>query len=172
MFRKIHEAHLPTQQKKATDRMRLPHQNENRQRAPGHQPKTPTGTQKANAGVIRYGLPKQARVLDRVQFLKIMKAGTKVCGSSLVIFYRRKTVGLARLGITVSKKHGKAHERNYFKRLVREAFRYCRLQLPLDIEINVQPTGKKEIPLSLPVMIDDFLHFSKRLAVPCKEKEV
>lgn len=152
--------------------MRLPQQNENRQRTSHRQPKTPSGTQEADTGVIRYRFPKEARILKRGQFFKIMKAGTKVCGSSIVIFYRRKAVGLPRLGITVSKKHGKAHDRNYFKRVVREAFRLCRQSLPRDIEINVQPAGKKETPHSLPAVMDDFLFFSKKLATPCREKEI
>jgi ribonuclease P protein component len=98
-----------------------------------------------------------------------MKVGTKVSGSSVVIFYRCKTTGAARLGITVSKKYGKAHDRNYFKRLVREAFRLCRPNLPDAVELNVQPAEKKEetvhkkAPLSLSSIISDFLHFSQKV---------
>ena len=44
-----------------------------------------------------------------------------------------------KLGITVSKRHGKAHERNQFKRRVREAFRHTAPLLPDAIEINVFP---------------------------------
>lgn len=122
-----------------------------------------------------YSFPKSARILERGKFLKIMKAGTKVSGFSVVIFYRRKPIGMPLLGITVSRKHGKAHDRNYFKRLVREAFRLCRHQLPHDIEMNVQPAGKRDTSLnaqkqpSLSAIIDDFLHFSQKLKTSHKE---
>ncbi len=116
-------------------------------------------------------LPKAARILEREKFKNIMKAGTKVSGSSIVIFYRLKTSGITRLGITVSKKHGKAHDRNYFKRLVREAFRLCRQELPSPFDLNIQPSGNKseashkKRAASLSSIIHDFLQFSQKMKV-------
>lgn len=47
-----------------------------------------------------------------------------------------------RLGITVTRRFGKAHERNRFKRIAREAFRLCYEKLPLGFDIVVKPRSQ------------------------------
>ncbi|WP_348663156.1 ribonuclease P protein component [Chlamydia vaughanii] len=91
----------------------------------------------------RLTLPKYARVLKRRQFLYISRSGSH-CQGSQVVFHvaPSKYPGCCKLGITVSKKFGKANKRNYFKRIVREAFRQQRHQLP-SCQIVVMPKSKK-----------------------------
>lgn len=60
-------------------------------------------------------------------------------GSDTVLDIRENHKGYSRLGISVPKKFGKSHERNRFKRLVREAFRHVRHLLPKSIDIHVKP---------------------------------
>lgn len=51
-----------------------------------------------------------------------------------------------RLGITITKKWGKAHDRNRFKRVTREAFRNIYPILPKGLIINVHPKeGYREL---------------------------
>ncbi|WP_375793929.1 ribonuclease P protein component [Chlamydia sp. 12-01] len=92
----------------------------------------------------RSTLPKYARVLKRKQFLYISRSGSH-CQGSQVIFHvaPSKYSGCCKLGITVSKKFGKAHKRNYFKRIVREAFRQQRHSLPA-CQIVVMPKNKQQ----------------------------
>jgi ribonuclease P protein component len=51
--------------------------------------------------------------------------------------YRKNQVVRNRLGITVSKKVGKAVTRNKIKRIIRETFRLNRDHLPEQLDINV-----------------------------------
>lgn len=60
----------------------------------------------------------------------------------------------AKLGITVTRKFGKAHKRNRFKRVVREAFREIYLSLPQDLELNVAPLKCDICPSKQAVLID------------------
>lgn len=79
--------------------------------------------------------PKEARLLKRGEFLRMGKGQRRV-GSLLCVDCR--PAGKARLGITASSRYGDAHERNRFKRLVREAFRTNQHLLP-KFELNVTP---------------------------------
>ncbi len=153
-----HEAHLPTEQDQTSEGLRLPQKDVHSQGAKDSQ-STPSSRTKTSNDRIKF--PKTARVLYKRQFQRIMKAGAKVSGFHILIYYRIHPVSKPRLGITVSKKHGKAHDRNRFKRVVREAFRHCQQHLPQDIEINVMPLHRNAIDPS--AIINDFLQFSERL---------
>lgn len=79
------------------------------------------------------------RLLTRKDYREVYNGGQKYIGNKLLIFYRLATSPNPRLGITIKKKRGKAHERNRFKRVVREAYRAEYLKLPPNIELNIHP---------------------------------
>ncbi|MES2345219.1 MAG: ribonuclease P protein component [Chlamydiota bacterium] len=83
--------------------------------------------------------PKSARILSSRHFQGIFRERNRLSGTCVSIDYRRGRSLRPRLGITVSKKFGKAHDRNRFKRLIREVFRTSCHLLPQDLEINVSP---------------------------------
>jgi ribonuclease P protein component len=72
---------------------------------------------------------KHVRILKRKDYLTIYQHGVRIYSENFTIVAYRKKVGISRLGITVSKKVGRAVQRNRIKRLLREFFRLNRSRL-------------------------------------------
>ncbi|MCP5469404.1 MAG: ribonuclease P protein component [Chlamydiales bacterium] len=68
-----------------------------------------------------FSFPKKKRLLKSYEFRDLARCGEWRKSSSVRIKVKKSIE--SKLGITVSKKFGKAHERNAFKRRVREAYR-------------------------------------------------
>jgi len=99
------------------------------------------------AGVrLSEGLPRSGRIQKRADFLRAYENGTKTHGRFVVVFLLGNDRGEPRIGVTVTKKFGKAVLRNRAKRWVREVFRRARLPLGIstkkvDIVVNVKPSA-------------------------------
>ena len=59
------------------------------------------------------------------EFVYAYKKGKKIVSDCMVFHYYKNRTPSSRLGITVSKAVGKAHDRNRAKRLIRAAYREC-----------------------------------------------
>ena len=81
---------------------------------------------------------KSSRLLKRSDYQRLYHEGSSLVGKYVVLDCCKGST-CTKLGITVTKKFGKAHDRNRFKRVVREAFRQTQFELPRDLEINVRP---------------------------------
>jgi ribonuclease P protein component len=69
-------------------------------------------------------LPKIKRLRKRREFLRVQRSGSRSFGRFVVVVYRRAhDPSPGRIGITVPKKVGPAHERNKIKRRIRHIFR-------------------------------------------------
>lgn len=106
----------------------------------------------------RLTFSKQSRLLKRHDFQKIYKHGKRYSGQWIIVQFINGNVKRPRLGITVSKKYGKSHERFRFKRVVREAFRLSTPFFPTSLEMNISPKNPFA-PLTTPDILNDLLYF-------------
>lgn len=90
--------------------------------------------------MIPQSFPKANRLRKRHQFQKVKCSSQCYVGKCLIIDYFKNNFDKTRLGITVTKRFGKSHDRNRFKRLVREAFRLT--ELPLGFDLIVKPRSQ------------------------------
>lgn len=131
--------------------MRLSQENENRQGSPNRQPPPPPGTQKAVG--LRSKFSRPSRVRKKEDFKRLRKAGRRMVGKWVFFDVLSENFPYPRLGITVSKKFGPAHQRNLFKRRVREAFRLS--HLPPGMTLHVTPQQNEAVP-SLAELLEEF----------------
>jgi ribonuclease P protein component len=146
------EKNIPSKQTSKKINLRVSRQNENTRRKKSHQSPPPSWTSPSEC--VGYTLPKRERILHRGQFGRLRREGRRVKGELLrveILFWREYP---AKLGVTVTRKYGKAHERNRFKRLVREAFRLMKNQLPLGLQINIRPTEKAQHKSCSEILLD------------------
>ena len=89
-------------------------------------------------------LPKERRLAKRPQFVRVYEAGRKQFSRYAVLFFAGNDLQNSRIGITVTRKVGKANIRNRLKRWTREVYRRQREPLgldaqALDIVVNIKP---------------------------------
>jgi ribonuclease P protein component len=102
--------------------------------------------QQAGAGSRSEALPKEKRLAKRREFLRVYETGRKLFSRYCVLFFVPNSFPHSRIGITATKKLGKANVRNRFKRWTREVYRRQREPLgldrhPLDFVVNVKPNA-------------------------------
>lgn len=82
------------------------------------------------------GLSKKERLRLNKDFLKIFKTGKKIwIDKYLLIIYCPNNLPFRRLGVIVSKKIGKATERNRVKRMLRDLFRKNKKIFPESVDL-------------------------------------
>ena len=84
-----------------------------------------------------YSFPKATRILKRPEFIRLSKSGAKIQNRHFIFLYSRSNREYSRIGITVSRKVGKAVLRNRIKRLVREHFRRMRPMISGVWDVNI-----------------------------------
>lgn len=119
--------------------------------------------------------PASLRLITQRDFRAVYGRGRRASGDwvTVVVWPRRKgEIPDARIGVSVSKEHGGAVRRNKIKRLLREAFRLERVQLPDNVDVVLIPKKREErLPLAelrseLPQLVQKALRAPKRRPRP------
>ena len=110
-------------------------------------------------------LPKDLRFRTRGQFQRAQQVGKRYYTRHLIAYLVLNSDQPTKLGVTVSKKVGKAHQRSYLKRLIREAFRHSALRSSSGFDVSL--IAKRDMPYpKLPQLItelNDLARGSNRL---------
>ena len=84
-----------------------------------------------------FGFPKAIRLLKRRQFVSIQRRSSRFVTDHFIVYARTSSSNVTQLGVTVSRKVGRAHRRNRMKRWLREVFRLNYASLPQGLQFVV-----------------------------------
>src|SRR5262245_13236234 len=118
--------------------------------------------------------PKSAHLRKPAEFDRVYNVNVYATDAVLVVNAATNELGITRLGLSISRKYGPAVVRNRWKRLIREAFRKVRSDLPAGLELVIRPKRGAEsvyadVAQSLPQLV---ARVAKRLAGSGKKSEV
>ncbi len=91
----------------------------------------------------RFRFGKAYRLLTKEQYDRVFANKQSAADHCLIVYVCPNDLGYPRLGLAVSRKVGKAHLRNRWKRLLREAFRISQHQIPA-VDIICIPRYREE----------------------------
>jgi len=111
----------------------------------------------------RATLPRSVRLRSRRAFRHVFNEQLNASDRWLTVHAARNDVGITRLGISVRRRIGPAIRRNRFKRLLREAFRQIRWELPPGMDWIVVPKPGPEP--TLPVLRRSLHELARRICV-------
>ncbi|MFY8070556.1 MAG: ribonuclease P protein component [Pirellula sp.] len=106
--------------------------------------------------------PKSVRVYKQKDFDRAFKSSRVIADSVLVIHATPNGMSHSRLGISMSRKVGNAVVRNYWKRLIREAFRRRQHSFNPSYDLVVRP--RKGAHADYQAILDSLTNCQRRLS--------
>lgn len=86
---------------------------------------------------LRFSLTKADRILKRSEFVKLAGVGRRIQNESFILVYAPGCRDRCRIGVTATRRIGRAAKRNQVKRLMREFFRRNRHTLSGKWDMNI-----------------------------------
>lgn len=122
----------------------------------------PSPADAPHAAAESFCFPQEVRIRKSRDYAAVYAGQNKAGDQRLLIFAIRNEAGLTRCGLSVSKKNGNAVRRNRIKRLLREAFRLTRRELPPGLDLILIPR-QIEVP-TLAEYQESLRRLAKKLA--------
>ena len=119
-----------------------------------------------------FSFPRGQRLLKPKDFKRLFKDGKRFDSDYFVVLYARNGLNRSRLGLTVSKRVGRAVTRNRVKRLVREHFRHHKAVLSNSYDVNViarvgsSALSSRQVREALDAIVHDMLGNCRDEAIP------
>ena len=110
----------------------------------------------------RFSFPSRLRLRRRAEFQRVMDQGERAGDQRLQVWALPNHLDHARLGLVVGRQHGNAVRRHRIKRILREAFRLSRENLPTGFDLACAP--RVGATIELPEAIESLTRVAKRLA--------